>query len=391
MESPVAQQEFKPDWENTGDKGKKYCQWVFTLFGYDDKKIKWLCEYDKIRYMRFQKEICPTTGRKHLQGFFSLKTGQSFAALKKNLSPIGSPCLAIMKGTVEDNVAYCSKSETRDPECTQGYSIGKLPEKGKRTDLNLIKDEIVAGAKVDEICMERPMLFHQYGRTLRTIEAITQRHKYRTWMTKCLWLFGKTGTGKSQKAMEGYNPDTHYRWELNDKGWQDSYTGQETVIIDDFRGEIKYNELLRMIDQYPYNVSRRGQAPAPFLAKLIIITSPLSPEQIYCRQVEKDDSLDQLYRRIDILELVHDRYGRTVEIPAGGRGPVLFTESLLSGGRGNIRPDLDPKATPSAIVASPPDEPCGLREMVLRMKIDSQKEPRLVSKSNGESIPSRAG
>jgi hypothetical protein len=87
-------------------------------------------------------------------------------------------------------------------------------------------------------------MYHQYGRTLHKIEDIVLRTKYRSWMTTCTWYYGPTATGKSHRAFEGFNPITDYVW-ADDNGWQDGYTGQPRVIINDFRGDIiKYNELL---------------------------------------------------------------------------------------------------------------------------------------------------
>ena len=114
---------------------------------------------------------------------------------------------------------------------------------------------------------------------------------------------GKTGVGKSHKAFDNYNSETHYLWKLNDKNWQDGYTGQEIVIINDFRGEINYNELLNLIDKWPYTLPRRGREPVPFLAKHIIITSSLPPEKVYWRR-DNEDYLEQLFRRIKIIEVV---------------------------------------------------------------------------------------
>ena len=75
------------------------------------------------------------------------------------------------------------------------------------------------------------------------------------------------------------------------------------MIINEFRGKIPYNELLEMIDKWPYHIRRRGREPAPFLAKHIIITSSMTPAQVYWRR-EAEDKLDQLLRRIEVVHLV---------------------------------------------------------------------------------------
>lgn len=240
-----------------------------------------------ITYICYGKEVCPTTGRPHLQGYFEMGKAKTFSALTKKL-PKGIH-LELAKGNADENKAYCSKEN-------EFIEYGKPKEQGKRTDLEGIKNEILEGRKVDDIAINNPTIFHQYGRTLSRIEDIALRKKYRNWMTTCDWYYGPTGVGKSHTAFEGFNPDTHYVWK-DDNGWQDGYTGQETVIINEFRGNIAYSTLLQMIDKWPFELRRRGREPVPFLAKHIIITSSLCPEQVY-NNLSREDKLDQLYRRI---------------------------------------------------------------------------------------------
>lgn len=67
--------------------------------------------------------------------------------------------------------------------------------------------------------------------------------------------------------------------------------------------------MLDLLDEGPCTVPRRNRAPMPFTSKLIIITSPLSPEKVYGR-VDKDDNLDQFMRRINVIELTEKYTGK---------------------------------------------------------------------------------
>lgn len=63
------------------------------------------------------------------------------------------------------------------------------------------------------------------------------------------------------------------------------------------------NELLMMIDKHPnYFVRRRGREPLPFTSKKVIITSSMSPEEVY-HNLAENDKLEQLLRRIKVYNL----------------------------------------------------------------------------------------
>lgn len=247
------------------------------------------------RYLIFGLEVAPTTGTKHIQGYIYFDEAKSMSATKKVLGD-KKVHLTAAKGNADQNKTYCSKDG-------EFYEHGRKPEQGMRNDLTGLRDMIVEGKKtVEQITMENPMAYHQYGRTLEKLEDITQRSKYRTEMTKCRWITGGTGSGKSHEAFKNFSPDTHYVLNTEDKGWWDGYNGQETVIINDFKGEIRYGQLLQIIDKWPYSVPRRNRQPYPFTSKEVIITSINKPGDIY-HNLSKGDGIDQLLRRIDIQEI----------------------------------------------------------------------------------------
>lgn len=254
---------------------------------FNDKYMKYLC---------FGEEVCPKTQRKHWQGcvyFFnkvSIKTAQKYLC-------IGNSHMESFQKSdnEEDAVEYCKKDGN-----FKEYGI--FPQQGKRNDLDILKNDIMEGnCTAEDIMLENPIIYHQYGRTLDKIEDIALRRKFRTEMTEGIWYYGRTGVGKSHITFEGFNPDTHYNVP-NDKGWWDGYRQQEVVILNDFRGDIAYNELLQLVDKFPYNVRRRGREPMPFTSKKVIITSSLHPSEVYKNRNEKD-SIEQLYRRFRVVEL----------------------------------------------------------------------------------------
>lgn len=243
-------------------------------------------------------EHCPKTGKAHIDGYFEYPTQRRWGTEnKKWVKKFGKGYgdLQLAQGTAAENRDYSEKEGGRFE--TKGTAH---QGQGFRTDLLGVKDDIMSGKRtVDQVALEDPSMYHQYGRTLQKIEDIALRKQHRDWMTTCDWYHGPTETGKSARAFEGYHPDTHYVWK-DDKGWQDGYVGQPIVVINDFRGSISYNELLQMIDRYPHFVPRRGREPAPFLAKHVIITSSLSPGQVYHRR-DDEDKIEQLLRRIKVI------------------------------------------------------------------------------------------
>lgn len=235
-------------------------------------------------------EICPSTNRKHWQGFMYFKNARSLSSIIKKMKPRHvEMCL----GSAAQNIKYCSK------DANIVFEIGDKPSPGNRTDIAAARDEILGGKKVDDICLDNPEFYHKYGRTLSKIEDIALRKRFRTEMTKGTWLYGPTYAGKSHDAFTNFNPDTHYVLP-DDNGWWDGYTGQETVIINDYRGSLSYGFLLNLVDKWPVSVRRRCREPAPFLAKEVIITSSQQPHEVYNNLAENDD-LAQLYRRFSVV------------------------------------------------------------------------------------------
>ena len=275
------------------DRVRGFC---FTINNPISNKSIWLgyLVKNKIKYAVIGDEICPKTGTPHLQGYVEFTNPRTMSGVIK-----------LFKKTAHVEQRYASPQEAAD-YCKKGgkfVEYGELPEQGKRNDLVGIKNRINEGVKVDDIIQENPMAYHQYGRTLNRLEDLRLRNLYRTWMTTGVWYWGTTGVGKSHLAFEGFTPETHYVYP-NDGGWWDGYSGQEIVIFNDYRGELTYSYLLQLLDKWPVTVKRRGREPVPFLAKKVIFTSSMAPEEVYHGVIAKGDDLAQLNRRLEVVKVM---------------------------------------------------------------------------------------
>lgn len=276
--------------------------WCFTLNNYTEEEVEAI-KVIECNYLIFGKEV-GESGTPHLQGYIEFKNARHLGGVKKL---IGSRAhLETRKGTAEQASTYCKK------EGNEIFEVGKMSHAGARTDLTALRDKILEEDHT-EVIVENFELYCRYRGGIDALIDYKNLKKKRTTMTKGIWLYGETGVGKSHRAFELAGDDV-YVW-TDDNGWWDGYQGQRTVVINDFRGAIKYNEMLQMIDKWPHSVRRRGRVPMPFTSELVIVTSSLKPEDIYNGVLEREDSIDQLLRRIEVIKLTKRNLG--TEVPPG--------------------------------------------------------------------------
>lgn len=252
----------------------------------------------KVKYLVYGKEICPTTKKPHWQGFVLFYEPILYKHAQDILGIGSSHIENLLKTDMNNAIEYCMK----DGDYKE---FGIKPQQGHRTDLDFMKNRIMQGEKLCDIVLDNPMIYHQYGRTLEKIQDIKNRKLFRNVMTKGIWYWGKTGIGKSAKAFENFNPDTFYVKNVEEEFW-DGYDGHKTVIINEFRGQIKFSELLDLCDWTPKYVKIKGKAPVPFLAETIIITSALHPNEVYAQSLHRNDRMEQFDRRFNVIELTQN-------------------------------------------------------------------------------------
>lgn len=275
----------------------KLSRYFITLNNWTCFDYEYACRIGRrdCKYSIIASEHAKTTGTAHLHIYFKFRNKRSFRAIQK-VFPRAN--IQRAEGTDEQIRAYCSKE--MDPQ-----TFGKPSRQGQRTDLHAVAEEVKARKRTcEEILLEEPTVYHIYGRVLEAIESVVMRKSHRTFRTRGIWYWGKSGRGKSYRAFNGYELGRFYVKPLDEKDcyWWDAYKQQEIVIMDEFRGQLSFDVLLKICDEYPYVVSRRGREPVPFLSKEVRITSCYHPNDIY--KEETLETMEQLYRRFTITELI---------------------------------------------------------------------------------------
>jgi len=257
-------------------KTRGFCFTVFSQFTLDELKEKFECA----EYYIFGEEVCPDTGRNHLQCYAYFKNARSLKSVNKMIPDVR---LRIANGSPQENYVYCSKEG-------KFHEKGICPQQGKRTDLDEIREiikETNSMAKVVEVATSY--------QSVKMAEQILKYHeKPRNFKPEVIWLWGPTGTGKTRTAYEILGEDCYTC--LPTGRWFDGYDAHENVLIDDIRGDfMKFHEFLRLLDRYAFRVETKG-GTRQFLAKKIVITCPNLPEIVF-PNIKED--MAQLLRRID--------------------------------------------------------------------------------------------
>lgn len=275
--------------ETTSKRGHPAKNWVFSWF-YEDQQPK--VAWPGTQFLAYQPEVCPKTGRKHLQGYVQFKDKRRLSALKKLQNEVH---WEVRKGTHKQALAYVRKEDTR--------MDGALPvqegEPVEQGGVGQLQADLAAGMSRQEVIDEHFGLYLRYPRAIDTIISMNDKPRDGNTPVFTTVLWGPPGTGKTHKAQEMGGPDAYWLSQPNNKAgalWWDGYTGQTTVIIDEFTGWIPREVMCRILDKYPFLIQKKGMF-VQLRATRFIICSNKRPEEWWPKSYAKDH-LGPIERRI---------------------------------------------------------------------------------------------
>lgn len=275
---------------------KKFRRWCFTDFAL-------LSEYrftsQGVRFAIWQLEECPDSGKWHYQGYIELLAPRNFEFLKKHYFH-NSTSFRKCDGNQKQNIDYCTKTETR---LAGPWKYGTPAEPGQRKDLQELVEKVKNGSSDVDLLDESTLpAFAKYYKFVDRVRSAVLFEKSKTFRkVETFVLIGPAGTGKTKTVFEREKIDGVYTLSLdtNNAAWFDGYTGQKTLLIDEFYGWLKYSDLLRILDGYQYRLNIKGSTSWALWDK-VFITSNKSPDLWYPNM----GLSDALRRRIFSIEII---------------------------------------------------------------------------------------
>lgn len=260
--------------------------WFFTLNF--DPLMDWdKCDLDRIKYMIVGEEH-GENGYHHFQGALFFKSNMSMSAVK---TWIGKPMIHLERlMDAEKSIAYCSKEkvifETGDKPGVVGQRMDlerfRLAIKGGMSEMQLFED-------FSKEMMRYPRFYTDYKRAIMRDQA--GRGDF--YPTECVYIHGASGAGKSRLARSRFPGIFTVPLSDGTKLWMDGYSGEESILFEDFDSSVNFRLMLRIMDVYAMQVEVKGGF-VPRCWKRVVITSNLRA----CDQYPKEDYKQPFIRRI---------------------------------------------------------------------------------------------
>lgn len=256
-------------------------------------------------------------GLHHVHAVFEDTKTMRFSTVKKCF-----PAMHIesTKGTKKDAENYINKADKfaeKDEVVLETLWHGEIKgHQGKRNDLAAIGEYIEQGLSLEEI-HDISFSYRRYTPMIR--QAIFDKRRKEMPPKKevsVYWHVGPSGSGKSHtqlELMDKYGRSEVYLMTDYKGGGFDTYSGEKVLFMDEFRGQLPFNELLMILDIYPNQIHARYSNSYALWTE-VHITSILPPEKLYEVMVESskhDEPLEQLLRRMTFIvyhEIVGDQH-----------------------------------------------------------------------------------
>lgn len=184
----------------------------------------------------------------------------------------------------------------------------KILSFNKNATSNVVPDELIqkyANKEISERYLRSQLSIYEQKYYSSLIEAAKKTRNtiaIHDRDTQVIFITGPSGSGKTNTlARYIAKIAAHDDYSVGAAGdhMVEAYNDSECFIIDDFRGQMRFNELLNFLDNKMNVEANARYSNKDFSAcKLIIITSITTPDKLYKNDAIMDEPIKQLYRRL---------------------------------------------------------------------------------------------
>lgn len=266
----------------------RYRSWILTINNPPDND---LAKHVHEKYACWQLEK-GENGTPHLQVYIQMNRVVTFQSVKDTY-----PTAHIeIAHRPDDAREYCRKEDTRE----EGpWERGDPPAQGHRTDIEecveCIQSNLGSKRPLKAAVQGFTNTFVKHSKGIMAAVNVLIEPRALEEMPKVTVLYGATGTGKTRRAMQEL-PEA-FVWDASKGPWMDGYLGHKEMILEEFRGQMPFCQLLRLLDRYELQWPIKGGF-VEIVASQFIITSPVHPREWYQSLESNEGRLDQLLRRL---------------------------------------------------------------------------------------------
>jgi hypothetical protein len=261
----------------------RHRNWVFTLnfdpLDYEFGRPELPALPAGAKYLVYQHER-GEQDHDHYQGYIELRAPQSLGWLKRNV--LDRAHFEPRRGNADQARAYAMKEESR---VAGPWEFGEYvpPNPGRRTDIEAIHQQLVANVPVPDIIREHATALRLIRNLVAAQGLLAPSRRQFDPDVKVVVYWGEPGMGKTRRAYADAGEDYYLKSPSNK--WWDGYTGQSTVIVDDYGGdrmESKWGvaDFKQWTDKYPVTLEVKGGVVRANW-KLLIFTSNYEPAHWY--------------------------------------------------------------------------------------------------------------
>lgn len=283
----------RPTFTVSPDKNRQSRHWCLTLnnAGPEDQVIKPGDEGSPFSYLILGRELAPTSGTHHLQGYCVFKTTKRATGVKK-VWPRAH--FEIKWGTCSQAIAYCQKDNKWEEWGTRPVDPGRR----EKADWNRFYEL----AKNDELEKIPRVYLIRYYAAFKRIRQDNPKIPPHLKKKKNYWIVAPSQYGKSTYVRKRWGP----RKNIFDKApnrWFTGYNNEETILCDDFGPkQCLYLGwyLKRWADLFTFPMETKGGG-YQIRPKRIVVTSQYAIGECFMDERERE----AINNRFDVIELPH--------------------------------------------------------------------------------------